>query len=141
MSFADQFASRLEKEHDTRDLKCRAHDCPNNWSVSTSHLCSAHAWVDPLHWPRITQEQQQLRFQARNESRNERRTSGATSNLTSLDKKRILHSMLDAPANPDTKQWARKLKAREQAGEKLSSIQKKFWREALHEPRTSEQDA
>ena len=142
MSFGNQFAKRLEKEHDSIDLKCRANDCPNNWSVGTSNLCSAHAWVDALHWPRITQEQQRASLQRQNERRMaERVNTGPTSNLTSMEKKRIMRSLLDLPSNPDHRSWAKKLKAREQAGEQLSLVQQKFWREALREPRTSKQVA
>ncbi len=142
MSFGNQFAARIEKEHDTRDLKCRAHDCPNNWSVSTSSLCSAHAWVEPLHWPRITQEIQQNLLQRQNERRMAAREAPRPiSGLTSLEKKRIMRSLLDAPQNPDHRGWAKKLKARELAGEQLSLVQQKFWREALREPRTSKQVA
>jgi hypothetical protein len=39
-----------------------------------------------------------------------------------------------ATASTDYKLWARKLKAREAAGEVLSNLQQKAWREALNEP-------
>lgn len=46
---------------DGQDLMCRAHGCPNRWSVTTEaqrNLCSAHMWSEPHHWPRITEELQ-----------------------------------------------------------------------------------
>lgn len=137
MSFTEQFARKIEIEHDTRDLRCRANNCPNNWSVSITHLCTAHAWVDALHWPRITQDQQNALTQRQNEKRFESAATKA-SPLTSMDKKRLLRGMMDLKPSADGRAWARKLKAREEAGEKLNLVQRKMWREALHELATSE---
>lgn len=41
-----------------QSLMCRAHGCPLRWSVQTGDVtaCSYHAWSDPKHWPRITDE-------------------------------------------------------------------------------------
>lgn len=41
-----------------QSLMCRAHGCPLRWSVQTGDVtaCSYHAWADPKHWPRITED-------------------------------------------------------------------------------------
>jgi hypothetical protein len=70
------------------DLMCRAHGCPNRWSVDTdgrSKLCSAHAWVDPGIWPQITQQEQDLALM-----RAQRPTPAPSPALTGEDKRAIL---------------------------------------------------
>jgi hypothetical protein len=43
-------------EVDGGSLMCSAHGCPLKWTVKIeSPLCSHHAWVDPKHWPGITE--------------------------------------------------------------------------------------
>lgn len=44
----------------------------------------------------------------------------------------------DKPGRQDARDWARKLRAREMAGERLTLFQRNAWREALHAPPSSE---
>ena len=49
----------------------------------------------------------------------------------SPDEKRAVLRKLGLIGKSAPREWAHLLKAREEAGEKLSSIQRRFWREAL----------
>jgi hypothetical protein len=114
---------------DDRDLMCKAYECPNRWSVSSQMLCGAHAWADPKDWPNITNAQLQA-FARRGapveakpvEPMSMEEKMQAIANLTKL-----------ASGPTDYKLWAKKLKARELAGEVLSNLQQKAWRGALNE--------
>lgn len=49
------------------ELACRAHGCPNRWTVDSADagihkLCSAHAWAPAARWPQITAEQNEVVF-------------------------------------------------------------------------------
>ena len=114
---------------DDRDLMCKAHECPNRWSVSSQMLCGAHAWAEPKNWSMITTRELQA-FARRSapvepkpvEPMSMDEKMQAIANLTKL-----------ASAPTDYKLWAKKLKAREMAGEVLSNLQQKAWRGALNE--------
>lgn len=62
MSLVRSRNQRADEEHESggaeRSLMCRAHGCPLRWTVQTGEItaCSYHAWEDPKHWPRITDE-------------------------------------------------------------------------------------
>lgn len=47
------------------------------------------------------------------------------------DLRRTLDRVAAAHAKQDPKTWAWRLKAREEQGERLSKVQRDFWREAL----------
>ena len=131
----DQRIAR-ESQHDSR-LMCQASGCPNRWSVSDQPgagargLCSAHAWSEPMHWPAITQEQ--------NDAQTDRAVAAARPKvrpppLTFADKRAILtklSALTAAWANRDPKAWAHALKAREERGENLNHKQREAWRSAL----------
>lgn len=130
MSFAKPHINRIEDDHYAESkLMCVAHNCPNRWSVSISGLCSAHAWAEPRNWPSIT-DAEITRVALRSRPAPEQRHEPVTE-----DEKRAavesLRSLVRSPANP--KKWAYTLKKRESEGENLSIIQRRFWREALHE--------
>jgi hypothetical protein len=132
MSFKNQFA-KVEDDLDAeRSLMCQAHECPNRWSVGMSNLCSAHAWADPARWHEITNDQ--LRLFAAHQNAPKRQTRPVDT-LTYAQKKKVLEGLISTTKSQwqEGKDWAHKLKQRENDGEKLSQIQRKFWREALHE--------
>lgn len=113
---------------------CAAHGCPNRWSVDAGggKVCSAHAWRNALEWPAITEQQQRDetdRAQMRNEPRSEVRIADPGR------MRRVLAGLANKMrANAeDPKRWARKLKAREEAGESLNERQREAWRTALRQ--------
>ena len=114
----------------SRKLMCQSHNCPNVWSVDggNGRLCSAHAWADPIDWGRITA------------SITARKITSVGSipkpvKPVSEEDKRAIVGQFRRMMNErrDPKLWAYKLKQREEGGEKLSDIQKKFWRTAMGE--------
>ncbi len=59
MSYKKSDRITAQETEQSADLSCRAHWCPNLWSVDCpdrgiNRLCSAHAWVDAHLWPSIT---------------------------------------------------------------------------------------
>lgn len=144
MSFAKPYkpmADRINDEAEQdRKTMCQAHECPNRWAVSPQHLCSAHAWSDPRDWPAITDQQYRLMAERQNKPKSE---PGQTRPVTREEMQRARDSLraFASGQQTDHKQWAKRLKAREQAGERLSDIQRKMWRAALHEHATSHEDS
>ena len=111
-----------EPEHN--DSFCIAKGCPNRWAVDMgSRLCSAHAWSQPHQWPRITEEQYQ---------KPSPEAKPAPRVYTLEEKMKALQDLRNLLKQPqDMKAWAHKLKAREKAGERLTSQQREAWRTAL----------
>lgn len=112
-----------------RRLMCSANNCPQVWSVDggNGRLCSAHAWASPKQWNRITDG---LFTSVARKSQPVEATPSPP--LTQAEKRAIAENLavvLKQPKNP--KDWALKLKAKDDAGYKLSAIQKQFYREAL----------
>ena len=115
-----------------RDLLCAADGCPLQWSVkkeSSKGLCTYHAWSDAHSWPRITQE-------VLDEQANQARRNGEPK----PEPKRVdRHAAIEAlrtvlnRADLDPKAWAKRLREREEGGERLKPIQRKAWREVLVE--------
>ena len=112
-------------EPETNDTLCQAHGCPNRWAVDTgSRLCSDHAWAEPYKWPQITQAQ----FHKRKPLVN----TEPAKPMTQAEKIATLNALRDMMKNrPDPKAWAHKLRARENAGEELTRMQREAWRTAL----------
>lgn len=104
---------RIEEPQQTegKSLMCVAHGCPMKWSVEISDLraCSYHAWVDPKKWPSITERLQH---------------GGAwvLGHLREID---------TGSYKGHPKAWAMRLKDRHDAGEGLTDVQVKMYREAL----------
>jgi hypothetical protein len=130
MSFAKPFVKRNDDEDGYAVLMCKAHECPNRWSVSSKMLCSAHAWADPKNWSMITTGELQA-FARRSAPPPPPKP---VQEMTMEQKMEVVAKLRGlATASIDYKLWARKLKAREMAGEVLSNLQQKAWRGALNE--------
>jgi len=147
MSYTDSqrkyAAEKAQVENDEYNrLLCTANNCPMEWTVDAGkRLCSFHAWSDPQKWPRITDElitKQALgnlpTFQKVQDAVKKPDFNAKT--LTTEEKHAILLELRDVVrgfATRDPKDWARRLKAKELAGERLNKIQRDAWRDALGE--------
>ena len=132
MSFAKPNIKKIEDDMaQERESQCTAHGCPNRWSISEGRLCSAHAWSNAKDWPKITDAEITKAAQRSNR----KATPAAPARpVTEAEKRAAVESFRSlARGGTDPKHWAAKLKQRELDGEHLSLIQKRFWREALHE--------
>jgi hypothetical protein len=143
MSFAKPikpFADRMNDEaaHE-RQLMCKAHECPNRWSVAPQMLCSAHAWSQPHLWPQITDEQYKKMAERQNQPQGAEPANKVTQDEVEKARQALKNFMRGNQT--DYRQWARNLKAREDAGEHLSNLQRKMWRAAINERNSSEDDS
>lgn len=130
MSFAKPYVQRNDDEGGYAALMCKAHECPNRWSVSPQMLCGAHAWVDQKKWSEVTNGE--LQAFARRSYTKPAQPLGQP--LTMAEKMGIVQKLRDLTSPlEDGKAWAKKLKQREADGEILSPLQQKFWRGALRE--------
>jgi len=114
-------------------LRCRARECPNNWSVSDGNLCSAHAFKEPKEWNAITDRELQI-FAAKQKAPTVQ--FRPVDIMTTAQKQSIIKNLMNVlktTGSTDYKEWAIRLKSREQSGERLNSIQRAAWREALRE--------
>ena len=119
-----KFDKAEQQEDSYSPLMCKAHGCPNRWSVDLGGggLCSRHAWVDASKWGQVTQEMaSETSFGAPAEMVRE---------LSKSDKLEILRRLQNLGRNPN-RVWAEALREREQSGERLTPFQKSAWREAL----------
>jgi hypothetical protein len=125
-----------------QSLQCAAQGCPNVWSVDIGNgrLCSWHHWKPAHLWPQITAELQdevrrrsRVKAQAASGIRHEFDDEGPSSYTPQERLAMALHLRdgLAAMGKQDPKAWARALRDREAAGERLTSAQKDAWREAL----------
>jgi hypothetical protein len=130
MSFAKPFIKRDDDEGGYAAMFCRANECPNKWAVSTKMLCGAHAWADPKNWAMITTRELQA-FARRSAPQPPAPPVQEMTMEQKMDAIAKLRGLASVPI--DSKLWARKLKARELAGEVLSNLQQKAWREVLRE--------
>jgi hypothetical protein len=124
--------------NDLGTLRCQADRCPNRWSVSheigegARGLCSRHARIDPSLWPAVTQSilDDMAEDARRLAAAPPKRPSGPPSKA---DRERLI-AELRKLATPDTqgpRDWAYRLKARDEAGEHLSIAQRECYRTAL----------
>ena len=115
-----------QTEPDTsNELMCSAFECPNRWSVDTGRrLCSAHAGADSHDWGFVTREQHSARLTAIKPHQEALKPLGKEEKRQAIER---LHRL----PKIEPKAWAYKLQKMEQAGEKLSPLQKQMWRNAL----------
>lgn len=119
---------------ESTDLLCSAHGCPMEWSVNFgSRLCTYHAASAPRDWPSVTSGLHSrglagsLPTFAKRQAWEPLRT-GAT--LTKAEKLEVIKAM-KVGVIVEPRDWAYKLKAREEAGEVLSKIQRDAWRQVV----------
>lgn len=136
-------AENIEKQNEEYNrLLCTANGCPMEWTIdSGKRLCSFHAWSDPQRWPRITDElitKQALGSLPTFSKIQEKavKHDPDAKSLTDDEKHAILlelRKVVQSWTTRDPKDWARRLKAKEAAGDRLSKIQRDAWRDALGE--------
>lgn len=133
MSFRNQLAQQRQEENDDRQNMCRAHECPNRWSVSEGYLCSAHAWSPMEKWHDITSRQYQA-ITARQGAEQQPRYR-PVSIMTESQKRAAIERLtqLAKGGTKDPKAWAYSLRDKERNGEQLSGMQKQMWRAVINE--------
>jgi hypothetical protein len=122
------------EQEDNTDLLCSAHGCPMEWTVNFgSRLCTYHSSSSPRDWPSVTTGLHSrglvgsLPTFAKRQAFEPPR-SGKT--LTKEEKLEVIKAMkVGVIVQP--RDWAYKLKAREEAGECLSKIQRDAWRQVI----------
>ena len=123
---ADEANKELEEQ---KQLRCQAHGCPMPWSsdFGMGRFCRWHVGKKPHEWPEITQfTQAQFDLEARERDRRRNQRGERYADPERL--KKIIEML---GQKPDPLDWARRLRTREEAGEKLSIVQKEAWRKAL----------
>lgn len=126
-----------------RETRCIASRCPCRWTVDAGNgrLCSAHAWADPFHWPRITDEL--LDRETERAIRADRAAPPAPKRpLSRTEQLQLLHRMRAQlqrlAAGRGNLDWAHRLKARDEAGDRLTLAQRQSYRAALRLDRASQ---
>lgn len=93
------------------DLKCSAHGCPLKWSIEPGRLCSYHfSEIEPTKWPAITDELQRI----------------GPWQLTKSPTPKLNNYI------GDPKGWAKRLRDMDDSGEKLGTIHRQMYKEALN---------
>lgn len=112
-------------------LMCSAQGCPLRWSVDFgTRLCSCHAGKDPLQWPAITQRilDAELAEAVRSQDPH---PQARVQHFTTEQKRAVGKKLRQALRQSGGRQWAERLKAREERGERLTDAQRSMWRQAL----------
>ena len=92
------------------DLNCSAHGCPLKWSIGPDRLCSYHYGHEPHEWRGITDELQRI----------------GPWQLTKSPTPKLNNYI------GDPKGWAKRFRDMDAAGEKLGTIHRQMYKEALH---------
>ncbi len=114
-----------------QELMCAATSCPHRWSVDSGagRLCSWHAWSDPHHWPRITQEQ--LDAVANKVHRDQYREQVTPKALSWAEKSAILQRLRGVLAPRHGRRgWAQRILDRVRSGEHVTPLVLKMARDA-----------
>ena len=128
-------ADEVNKDAEERKaLRCQAHGCPMPWSsdFGMGRLCRWHSGKPTHEWPEITQftiQKKELDARERDQQKELERGERYA------DPQRLAKIIAMLGNKPDPLDWARRLKAREESGEKLSVNQKQAWRKALRKIR------
>lgn len=142
-AFDESRDQRIAEEATDPSLHCAARGCPNRWSVEcqAGRVCSAHAWVEKHHWPRVTQEQLDAQLD-RARYADAARPPPQVRPLDLADKRAILRRLPTVCAAKRGREWAVALRERELRGERLTPTVRQMWRSVLREdlrPREDDQ--
>lgn len=112
-------------------LMCSAHGCPLRWSVNFGEtLCSVHNRYERHDWPRVTEwlvgREEEEAFRRGNAS-----ASAPASRMTVEQKREVGQRLRRALRASGGRQWAERLREREESGERLTDAQRSMWREAI----------
>ena len=123
-SKSDQIAA--DSVYVDRALMCSAAGCPNRWSVDAGggRLCSAHAWASHHEWPSITNEQLDAETQRAIDAQTPREAQRFVKpDPVKLSRylAKLAAGIRDAQRDP--RGWARALRERQEAGERLTQAQ------------------
>jgi hypothetical protein len=121
------------EQEPTRDERyCDANGCPNRWSVNISgNLCTAHAWAEPHEWPAITEREQNRCFE-RQYREQPPAANEPVAPMTAEQKREVINAVREAMKAPvNHREWAHKLKARDDAGEPISLLQRAMYEGVL----------
>lgn len=107
--------------------RCRAHGCPNIWTTESSQLCRWHSAAEPQHWPGVTES---MNTQIALNAIERQKPKPPQHRYTLAEKREILESLRALFTIPGRhpKQWAWDLKARDDAGESLTPMQRTAYR-------------
>lgn len=128
MSFVKANVKPIEPENpEIQQTMCQAHGCPNRWIINDAKgkLCRLHHHAEPVDWPQITSAI--LQGKTPNLPVKQEQAAG----LNSARQKALEEFKAFTRGNNLDRTWAHRLKAREEAGERLSIVQKQLWRDAL----------
>lgn len=116
-------------------LMCAAAGCPNRWSVSLGNgrgTCSAHTWAPADQWPGITQREvdreTERAYQAAEDHPPVRSAPGKCPERLRGRLRAAVQSLAEQRPGRD---WAERLRAREEAGGDLTEFQRHAWRRVL----------
>lgn len=112
--------------------RCSAHGCPNIWTTASTRLCQWHSAAPRLDWPQVTDDLLRLVT----DNARAKQDEPAPHRHTIAEKRDILgrlRILFRDQAQRDPKAWAYALRAREQAGETLTTDVRLMWRDAIGE--------
>lgn len=119
---------------DNTDLLCSANGCPMEWTVNFgSRLCTYHAASAPRDWPSVTTGLHSRGLAGSLPTFAKRQAWEAprsNKTLTKEEKLEVIKAM-KVGVIVEPRDWAYKLKAREEAGECLSKLQRDAWRQVI----------
>lgn len=133
-AFDESRDQRIADDATDPSLQCAARGCPNRWSVEcqAGRVCSAHAWVEKHHWPRVTQEQLDAQLD-RARYADAARPPPQVRPLDLADKRAILRRLPAVCEAKRGREWAMDLRYREMHGEPLTLAARHMWRSVLRE--------
>lgn len=114
-----------------RHLMCAAHGCPLRWSVNFGEpVCSVHNRYERHDWPRVTEWLQEREADEAFKRQNVQ-PAPPLRHFTVEQKRAVGQKLRHALRQSGGRQWAERLKQREEAGENLTDAQRAMWRQAL----------
>lgn len=103
-------------------LMCAAQGCPNLWSTSDGHLCRWHAEAPAHRWPEVTRE---MHDHITDKALSFCDDKPVCQPMSREEKSAILERLRTVFTGPkDPRAWIAALEAKENAGERLSAMQK-----------------